>query len=406
MAARKIIITDTSFSDGAPLEAGRDAYIMTLREKIEAAKRLDQAGVNIIESGRAGFTRADAEEVVAIAGNVAHMTVAAFCAPVAAEVDAAIVALAPSPRRRIHLTAAAGTSAARDAVMAATQKARAAGIEVTWVVENAFQTQTDVLAADLAAALKAGVGAVTLKDTKGHALPADISAWLGYLKKNVPAFNTVPLSVRLFDTLGLGVACGLAALGAGADGIDGVTLPEVVTQSAFDVPLMIRALRARPDALGDRAVPAIGINIAALTCVTAAAPQPAASVDAAQLPARVIFENLQLATGAGGSGQSAEITLIFDGERFTKKAVGKGPVDACYKAIRAIVPHDDALLTGYELKSLGGGSEAQGAVHVRLSEQGSVYEGRGVDADVIVASCRAYVDALGKLLAAHRDILR
>ena len=69
--------------------------------------------------------------------------------------------------------------------------------------------------------------------------------------------------------------------------------------------------------------------------------------------------------------------------------------------MRVLVPHDNATLSNYELKSLTQGSDATGEVNIRLSEKGHQYNGTGRDGDVIVASCRAYIDALNKLLAVH-----
>ena len=67
--------------------------------------------------------------------------------------------------------------------------------------------------------------------------------------------------------------------------------------------------------------------------------------------------------------------------------------------MRILVPHDDIVLTNYDLKALTQGSDAKGEVNVRLTGQGHSYNGVGVDADVIVASCRAYIDALNRFLA-------
>jgi 2-isopropylmalate synthase len=112
------------------------------------------------------------------------------------------------------------------------------------------------------------------------------------------------------------------------------------------------------------------------------------------------FVSLSVRSGSVGP-QEAELEVEIDGQRKKAKAVGKGPVDACFKAMRALVPHENATLYNYELKALSQGSDAKGEVNVQLSERGHAFNGSGVDTDVIVASCRAYIDALNKLLAAH-----
>jgi len=123
----------------------------------------------------------------------------------------------------------------------------------------------------------------------------------------------------------------------------------------------------------------------------------ATSVDG--LPVEHIrFIGLGVKSGSFGP-QEAELELEIDGDRVKTRANGKGPVDACFKAMRALVPHDSAVLSNYELKALTQGSDAKGEVNIRLSEAGNTYTGVGTDSDVIVASCRAYIDALNRLIA-------
>ncbi|MDE1151557.1 MAG: 2-isopropylmalate synthase [Micavibrio sp.] len=115
------------------------------------------------------------------------------------------------------------------------------------------------------------------------------------------------------------------------------------------------------------------------------------------------FVSLGVKSGSFGP-QEAELELEIDGKRTKAKAGGKGPVDACFKAMRVLVPHDNAVLSNYELKALTSGSDAKGEVNIRLAELGHTYNGVGVDADVIVASCRAYIDALNRLLAGRHAV--
>jgi 2-isopropylmalate synthase len=72
-------------------------------------------------------------------------------------------------------------------------------------------------------------------------------------------------------------------------------------------------------------------------------------------------------------------------------------VDAIFNAIHAIFPHDARLLL-YEVHAVTGGTDAQAEVTVRLEEDGKTVNGQGADYDTLVASARAYVNALNKLL--------
>jgi 2-isopropylmalate synthase len=113
---------------------------------------------------------------------------------------------------------------------------------------------------------------------------------------------------------------------------------------------------------------------------------------------RVVFIGLGVKSGSFGP-QEAELELEVDGEKKKAKASGKGPVDACFKAMRVLVRHDEAVLSNYELKALTQGSDAKGEVNIKLTEHGHSYTGVGIDTDVIVASVRAYIDALNRMLA-------
>ncbi len=101
---------------------------------------------------------------------------------------------------------------------------------------------------------------------------------------------------------------------------------------------------------------------------------------------------------AGTSGpQKATITLEVDAKHHTREATGDGPVDATFNAIKAIVPHE-ARLPLYQVHAVTEGTDAQAEVSVRLEENGKSVIGRGADTDTMVASARAYVSALNKLL--------
>ena len=111
------------------------------------------------------------------------------------------------------------------------------------------------------------------------------------------------------------------------------------------------------------------------------------------------FKFVSLMVQAGSKGpQSAELCISVDGAEKTTTATGNGPVDAIFKAIRAIVPHPDAHLQLYQVHAVTGGTDAQAEVTVRLEENGKTVNGQGADADTLVASCRAYLHALNKLL--------
>jgi 2-isopropylmalate synthase len=100
----------------------------------------------------------------------------------------------------------------------------------------------------------------------------------------------------------------------------------------------------------------------------------------------------------GSNGQRAILTLHIDGEERTAATKGNGPVDALFNAIRKLVPHEDGSLQLYQVHAVTAGTDAQAEVTVRLAEHGRTVQGTGTDSDTMVASARAYVNALNKLL--------
>lgn len=109
------------------------------------------------------------------------------------------------------------------------------------------------------------------------------------------------------------------------------------------------------------------------------------------------FLNLQVRAGTKGP-QSADLELEVDGVVKSASVEGNGPVDAIFKAVRAIIPHEDSVLQLYQVHAVTGGTDAQAEVTVRLEENGKTVNGQGADADTLVASCRAYIHALNKLM--------
>ncbi len=101
----------------------------------------------------------------------------------------------------------------------------------------------------------------------------------------------------------------------------------------------------------------------------------------------------------GSSGpQRAILTLAVDGEELTAATRGNGPVDALFHAIRKLVPHEATTLQLYEVSAVTAGTDAQAEVSVVLAEEGRTARGVGAHTDTLVASARAYVNALNKLM--------
>ncbi|SIQ31352.1 2-isopropylmalate synthase [Aromatoleum tolulyticum] len=97
-----------------------------------------------------------------------------------------------------------------------------------------------------------------------------------------------------------------------------------------------------------------------------------------------------------GETPQAELTIAVGGKETRTSAQGSGPVDAAFKAIEAVAKSGTELLL-YSVNAITTGTDAQGEVTVRLSQDGKIVNGQGADTDIIVASAKAYLNALNKL---------
>ncbi len=111
---------------------------------------------------------------------------------------------------------------------------------------------------------------------------------------------------------------------------------------------------------------------------------------------RVRLAELRVACGTGIRPR-ARMVLEVDGVRREAEATGDGPVDATFRAIRAIVPHEAALPL-FQIHAVTEGTDAQAVVSVRLEENGRTVHGQAADTDTLVAAARAYLTALNKLM--------
>ncbi|AWI82227.1 2-isopropylmalate synthase [Alloyangia pacifica] len=99
-----------------------------------------------------------------------------------------------------------------------------------------------------------------------------------------------------------------------------------------------------------------------------------------------------------GTGGPAEATLEMEvgGEEKSCVMEGDGPVDATFKAVRALYPNE-ARLQLYQVNAVTEGTDAQATVSVRLEEDGKIATGQSADTDTVYASAKAYVNALNRL---------
>ncbi|MDX2094901.1 MAG: 2-isopropylmalate synthase [Alphaproteobacteria bacterium] len=120
-------------------------------------------------------------------------------------------------------------------------------------------------------------------------------------------------------------------------------------------------------------------------------------LDTGTVKERYALTSLTVACGSKGP-QTAHLEMLVDGQPGATDQAGNGPVDALFRAIRALVPQSAGTqLALYQVHAVTAGTDAQAEVTVRLARDGKLATGHDADVDTLVASARAYISALNKL---------
>jgi len=109
----------------------------------------------------------------------------------------------------------------------------------------------------------------------------------------------------------------------------------------------------------------------------------------------ITLKSLRVVCGTG-EPQTAEMTLVIGGKEVSTAAAGDGPVDATFNAVKALYGHK-ARLQLYQVHAVTEGTDAQATVSVRMEENGNIATGQSADTDTVVASAKAYLNALNRL---------
>jgi 2-isopropylmalate synthase len=100
---------------------------------------------------------------------------------------------------------------------------------------------------------------------------------------------------------------------------------------------------------------------------------------------------------------NASIVITDDGIEKKAGAEGAGPVDATFLAIESIIG-SGAELQLFSVNNITSGTDSQGEVTVRLAKGGRIVNGQGADTDIVVASAKAYINALNKLMSKRQRV--
>ena len=459
----KIRISDVTMKQAA------EGFSLSFKEKIELAKLLDKLGVDLIELEGIVSPRIDGLRIKSIAAAVKDSAVAV---PVQLDSDISVVwnALQTAKHPRLQICAPVSSvqmeylfhkkpEAMLSAIESTVSACKALCADVEFIADDATRSEAAFLSKALQTAISAGATTVTLCDTAGTMLPTEFAAFIQAQYINVPALETVTLSISSVNTLSMADGCAIAAISAGAGEIKASAYP----LGSANLANIARLLSAKGDVLDtscgihttqlSRIVEQIawmcqsgkgkatgqslagedtGIYLSEhddISAISKAAQQLgydlsdediAKVYDAfrqiAEKKERVSTKELdaiiasaamqvpatyQLDTYVVTSGNSisatAHIKLMKNGKTMEGVCMGDGSIDAAFLAIERITGcHYE--LDDFQLQAVTEGREAMGQTVVKLRSGGKVYSGRGISTDIVGAGIRAYLSALNKIV--------
>ena len=252
----QVIIFDTTLRDGEQSPGAS----MTLEEKLEIARHLDNMGVDVIEAGFPVASPGDYEAVSKVAQSVKQATVCALARAGEKDIHYAAKAVAQAKKPRVHTFLATSPvhmkhklQMSSDEVLATVGKsvrlARNLVDDVEWSPEDATRTEHDFLCRCVEEAIKAGARTINIPDTVGYATPQEYASLLAMLRDRVPNIDRAVLSVHCHDDLGMAVANSLSGLQAGARQVECTVngIGERAGNAAMEE--IVMAINTRNDAL-------------------------------------------------------------------------------------------------------------------------------------------------------------
>ena len=443
--SNRVIIFDTTLRDGEQ----SPGCSMNLEEKIQVARALEELGVDVIEAGFPIASNGDFEAVREVAKIVKNSQVAGLARATKKDIDRAWEALQNAANPRIHTFISTSPlhmkfklqmepEDVHQAVIDSVTHARNYCADVEWSPEDGTRTDHEFLARCVESAIKAGASTINIPDTVGYTVPEEFAALISMLMNRVPNIDKAVISVHCHNDLGLAVANSLSAVKAGARQVECTIngIGERAGNCALEEVVM--ALRTRNDCMPfetgiettqimrtSRLVSAItGFSVQpnkAIVGANAFAHESGIHQDGVLKNAQtyeimtpesvgLTRSNLVMGKHSGRHAFKAKLAdlgfELSDNEfqdaftRFKELADHKKDVydeDIMALVDDTVVRHNDTVQF-VSVHAVTGGTDAQAQVTVRLEEDGKTVNGQGADHDTLVASARAYVNALNKLL--------
>ena len=499
----KLYIFDTTMRDGEQSPGAS----MSVEEKIQISRVLDEMGIDIIEAGFPIASPGDFEAVTAISKTLKKSIPCGLSRHSTKDIDACYESLKFAPRFRIHTFISTSPLHMKhklnmspeevyDTIKKHVTYARNLTDDVEWSCEDGTRTDLDYMCRTVELAIKSGAKTINIPDTVGYSAPSEYTQTIKHLKNNVPNIDKAILSTHTHNDLGLAVANALAGVQAGVRQIEctingigeragNAALEEVVMaiktrndlfpfETGVKTELISKASKIVSNATGfpvqfNKAIvgknafahesgihqdgmlknretyeimtpESVGVKKTSLVMgkhsgrhafkdklndlgyadITDDVIQAAFGKfkiladkkkhiydediialvdDNLILDNKINAINLKSLKVYAGTGepQKAEMTLDVFGEVKTTSEIGDGPVDAIFKCIKTLYPHDVKLQL-YQVHAVTEGTDAQATVSVKIEENGKTTVGQAADTDTLVASANAYLNSLNKMI--------
>ncbi|TLP48478.1 2-isopropylmalate synthase [Cohaesibacter sp. CAU 1516] len=222
-----IIIFDTTLRDGEQSPGAS----MTLEEKLQVARILDEMGVDVIEAGFPIASNGDFEAVSEIAKAVKNAVVCGLARAGAKDIDRAGEAIKHAKRGRIHTFISTSPLHMKyklqmepdrvyEKVIESVTRARNWTDDVEWSCEDGTRTEFDFMCRCVEAAINAGATTINIPDTVGYTTPDEIRSLFSRVIETVPNSDKAIFSTHNHNDLGMAVANSLAAVKGGARQIE------------------------------------------------------------------------------------------------------------------------------------------------------------------------------------------
>ena len=456
---KNIMVTDVTLKK----LAGERSVALLFREKTAIAACADSIGAAAVELAPIKSVREDHIIYKTIAKNTKDAVVAIPVGFSCEEVQTAYEAIKDAAHPRLQIELPTSTVVMEysyhvkgekmlEKIAELVRTAKELCEDVEFSALDATRAERDFLCAAARAAEECGATLVSFSDDGGVAMPEDIADITRALKDAV----SVPVVAAPSDAISMGVACAIAAIRAGADGVKCAMAGEdaLITGKLADAMRVCESAIAAKSGLNNTKIHASIAKLlesishdaletegnaadkkilldsdSTISDVAAAATtlgyelseadtgevlravravcekkdtvgakelEAIIAVSAMQTPSTYHLESYNT-TSSNVNASMSGVTLRVGEEKVSGVSMGDGPIDSAFRAIEQCIGHHYEL-DDFRLQSVTEGKGALGQAIVRLRNNGRLYSGSGISADIVAASIRAYINALNKIV--------